>query len=83
MEMNRANLLKEIQRYDFVANELVLFLDTHPTDKKALEMHESVVNKSNELKKQFEQTYGPLTSDGVMSKDKWTWIESPWPLENQ
>lgn len=82
MEKDRAALLKEIMSYDFAANELTLFLDTHPEDKKALEMHKAVSKKANELHAEYNKLYGPLTAKANMSDKEWNWIESPWPWEN-
>jgi len=80
--LNQNDLMCQIMKYDFAANELVLFLDTHPCDLKALEMHEAVVKKSNRLKEAYVEKFGPITSDDVKSKETWTWINSPWPWEN-
>lgn len=80
--MSRQSLLKEIMTYSFAETELTLFLDTHPNDLKALEMHESVARKLKELKAQYNQQYGPLTSVDSNNLERWTWIEGPWPWEN-
>lgn len=76
------SLLCEIMKYDFTADELALFLDTHPYDLKALDMRAAVVDKLNKLRILYNNKFGPLTSDDVMCVDKWSWIESPWPWEN-
>ena len=51
--MNANELMCMIMKYDFAADELVLFLDTHPSDLKALEMHEAVCKKSQKLKELY------------------------------
>ena len=81
-KLSKNELMCQIMKYDFAANELVLFLDTHPNDLKALEMHEAVVDKANKLKCLYNENFGPLTSSANKSKECWTWIESPWPWEN-
>lgn len=81
--MDKEKLLKELMNYDFVVYELVLYLDTHPHDAKALEMYKSVSEKARELKEEFESRYGALSSDVVKNLQHWTWINSPWPWENQ
>lgn len=80
--MDRESLMRQVMSYDLVALELVLFLDTHPHDVKALEMHAAVVKKAAELRKQYEEQFGPITSNAVTSTERWTWIDSPWPWEN-
>ena len=79
--MSREDLMKEIMEYAFVEKELNLFLDTNPTDKKALEMHQSISKKLKELKEEYQEQYGPLTSEANKNSDKWTWNEGPWPWE--
>lgn len=80
--MNRNELLKELMKYDFVVYELVLFLDTHPHDTKALEMYHCVVEKAKQLRHEYERKFGAISSDMVKNSDCWTWIDSPWPWEN-
>ncbi len=79
--MDREQLFHEIQRYSFTAVELNLYLDTHPTDAKALEMYQSIVDKLKDLTEKYEYNYGPLTAKGTNSGDHWTWIDGPWPWE--
>ena len=35
----------------------------------------------NELKNKYENVYGPLCVKDVVSSDKWTWIDNPWPWD--
>ena len=48
-EAHREAMLKQLMSYAFAENELALFLDTHPQDLKALEMHKSVAEKLKKL----------------------------------
>lgn len=79
---SQETLLNEIKKYQFAAVELVLFLDTHPDDAKAIEMHMAIVKKAAKLTTEYEETYGPITSNANTSKSWWTWIDGPWPWEN-
>lgn len=81
--MSRNELMRQIMRYDFAVNELVLFLDTHPTDMKALKKYEEVVCKAKKLKELYNETFGPITTDDVKSTESWTWLKGPWPWEKQ
>ncbi|NLW56884.1 MAG: spore coat protein CotJB [Firmicutes bacterium] len=80
--MNREQLcmLKELMAVQFTALELHLYLDTHPTDQKALMEYNSVVQQLNVLKHEYQQRYGPLTW-GEPSAYPWQWINEPWPWE--
>lgn len=75
-------MLKQIQALEFVAVELNLFLDTHPTEQRAINDYNVVVHRLETLKKQYEQSYGPLTNFGTShSGAPWQWIEEPWPWD--
>jgi len=77
----RLELFRKIQMLDFVVHDTGLYLDTHPMDQDAL----CYFHKYNEMYKEavaeYTACYGPLTMEAVESKNKWTWIEKPWPWE--
>lgn len=76
-------LLHELMEWGFLQTELVLFLDTHTDDRKALEDYNRVTRKMNELTTEFEFYCGPLVNQDFASPAKypWQWIETPWPWE--
>lgn len=80
MKNEQMMLLKEIMEYSFALVETNLYLDTHPYDKRALELHNSYSQKYHELKSLYEAKYGLLTHTG-MSGCPWSYINSPWPWE--
>ena len=75
-------LLCDLQALCFAAHELNLYLDIHPEDQSMLTLFQDYGKKVNEVTKEYEQKYGPLT---VGSKENNTstfkWSESPWPWE--
>ena len=78
--LSKNELMKQIMDYKFAANDMALFLDTHPCDKKALKLHNEYVEKLNEYKKQYEKEYGPLTI--YDETDSWSkWVYESWPWE--
>lgn len=78
----RLSMLREIQELEFAAIELNLFLDTHPQDQAALRDYYTVRNNLMEIRKRYEEIYGPLTVAGFTpTKYPWQWIEGPWPWE--
>ena len=79
--MDKQRLMEEIKDYDFTVVELALYLDTHPTDQKALDIYSAVSEKLESLKEKYEHNYGPLTICGVKSGERWTWVDGPWPWE--
>ena len=80
----RANDLRKVQKYFFAAYDLQLFLDTHPTNKEALRLYASTVEKAKRAKAEFEEKYGPLSPFSAASNTEyWQWIENPWPWDAQ
>ncbi|MBR6034066.1 MAG: spore coat protein CotJB [Clostridia bacterium] len=77
--MTKYEMMKKIQEYNFSVIELVLYLDTHPTDLKALNLHKEYTKSLKELKDKYQKVYGPLTI--YYPCNKWRWIEEPWPWE--
>ena len=59
---NREELLNQIASFDFAIVELHLFLDTHPNNSSAAAKLDEYIAKSNKLRKEFEDKYGPLNT---------------------
>ena len=76
--VDKCKLLREISAVSFAAWELHLYLDTHPCDEKAIEMHKKYSERAIELKNEYEECYGPLTHK---SGSGCVWIKDPWPWE--
>lgn len=77
----RDELLKYIYTSSFALDDIELYLDTHPTDKAALEYYHKCNAIRQQAFKEYTTYFGPLTADSVNSTNKWTWIEDPWPWE--
>ena len=80
--MKRNQLLRQIQEYDFALNELTLYLDTHPTDVKAMQLHASLSKDLGLLKATYESQFAPLTAANGVQNNRWNWLDAPWPWEN-
>lgn len=80
--MNSQNqMLKDINIVDFVLVELMLYLDTHPTDRDAMEYFNHYARIKNQMMKEFSQKYFPLTKDLAESNKEWRWGCAPLPWE--
>jgi len=73
--------LGEIMALDFMIKELNLYLDTHPDDKEAFSLLQSVINLSEEGREKYVRLYGPITVKDLKKCGKYTWINGPWPWE--
>lgn len=80
---SRNDLLKKLQCYNFSAYDMLLFLDTHPDDKKGFEMFKELVKKTKALKAEYEENYGPLSPFNTAEQDCFNWLCSPWPWEKE
>ena len=75
----KEELLQQIRCCDFAITELALYLDTHPTDDRALCLHRKYCREAKDLKDKYQKVYGPLTIN--FPCNKWRWLEEPWPWE--
>lgn len=79
--MNREELMKRLSASQFAMWELHIYLDTHPSDTQAMSLYRKYETRTKELKKEYEDKYGPLTfSSGKMAAE---WLANPWPWEAQ
>lgn len=74
-------LLQFIYETGFAIDDIVLFLDTHPDDEKALAYYHKYKTLHSEAMKEYAKNYGPLLKTQVTSENCWTWNAGPWPWE--
>ena len=80
--MNRSQLLSWITMLGFCADDMMLYLDTHPTDSDALDYYEQCMQLYNSARDSYEQAYGPLTKNAAGErKGRWDWGNQPLPWE--
>jgi len=81
---NSKQLLRDIGIADFVLTELVLFLDTHPDDRNAMEYFNHYNRIKVQMEREFSQKYYPLNTrlaDG--GSKEWRWGAAPLPWEGE
>ena len=76
-------LLHDIGILGFVVIELTLYLDTHPTDRNAMEYLNHYNRMSNQAKKEYSRKFGSLTVALADTSDcgDWNWATLPMPWE--
>ena len=79
--LKRNELLKKLTMIDFMALDLHLYINTNPTDNRAIEMYNKYVSESKVLKKEYETQFGPLTSYRTEGQEGWDWADCPWPWQ--
>lgn len=75
-------LLHAIMEADFFAQDLKLYLDTHPDDTRAVEMFREAVKQTAACRAAFEDSFYPLTSASAGMNGTWDWPEGVWPPFN-
>ncbi len=81
MRNERQNLFMFIHEVGFAVLDVALYLDTHPTDKQALEYYDNYKKLYKQASSEYSKMYGPLTIADVNSDNQWAWINDPWPWE--
>lgn len=80
--MKALELLDDIQKLQFYAVELNLYLDNFPENKEAKKDYKEISEKLSEAIKKFETEYGPLRNFGdAYIENPELWINQPWPWE--
>ena len=73
--------LFEIQSLCFASHELNLYLDLHPEDQSMLRLMNDYIIKKDQLVKEYENKYGPLTLNNTSNQTIFTWVNNTWPWE--
>lgn len=81
--MERDELLKKLSELDFIAVDLALYLNTHPSDREAIQAYNQVITAADAVRMRYEEAYGPLCSFRSFASDTqdWQWREDPWPWQ--
>jgi len=81
MRQEQLDLLKTLQALEFTAVDFNLYLDTHPTDQRALMDYANTVRELERVKESYTASFGPLLPTDNLNEARWRWIEEPWPWE--
>ena len=73
------DLMRAIMEADFVAQDLKLYLDTHPDDSRALELYREAVRQYKACKATFEDTFYPLNATAAGRNGEWDWLDGTFP----
>lgn len=77
-------LFLEISRTSFAAHELNLYLDIYPNDVSMIKLFNDYREKCEQLTKEYEQKYGPLSvKSDSLNQTPFMWEKSPWPWEDR
>lgn len=80
MGQTREFLMGQIREAGFAMDDVLLYLDTHPSDAAALSYYKQAAAIRNSAVAAYESQYGPLTVNQVKG-DRWSWVTETWPWE--
>lgn len=81
--MTREEMMRRVQMLSFVLVDVALYLDTHPNCERALCFYHKYNALYKQAAEEYESAFGPITPASVRSTVTWTWIEEPWPWEQE
>lgn len=81
VKYEKAQVMKQIYEIGFALNEAMLFLDTHPDDREAIEYYITMKNKYKDALNKYADYYGPLDCLHLESDTHWMWVATPMPWE--
>ena len=79
--MNRKKDLRAVDEWSFLADDLKLYLDTHPDDAHALAALKNALAERKAAVAACEGAHGALTHDGLLASQTYDWVEQPFPFE--
>ena len=80
----RERLLRNVQEASFAVDEARLYLDTHPEEESAKRYFDRYNDKRRKAMQEFEQYFGGLVTDDIdATKDGWTWVNNPFPWDEE
>ena len=64
-----------------VLTDMMLYLDTHPSDQKAMEYFNHYARIKTQMEREFARDHYPLRKDLAESSRDWRWGSAPLPWE--
>jgi len=78
----KCELLNKIQKMQFYAIELNLYLDNFPNNKEATNEYKDISKRLDKLINEYEVEYGPIRNFGsAYVENPRCWTNQPWPWE--
>ena len=78
---NRDKLMKQLQAYSFAVYDALLYLDSHPDSRSALDYYNKYKKLEAKTMQEYEMRFGPVVAP--MDANQWHWNKGPWPWQNE
>ena len=83
MMTEQTKALMRVQTYGFALDEAILFLDTHPDNREAIEYYKKVQTDYDNAVKLYTTKFGPLEAKQVRNHTEWEWVKGCMPWESE
>ena len=80
-ESNEEKLLLKIQQYEIALMDLNLYLDVFPNDGSLINLYKQYEQEKENLIKEFEKDYYPISKQSAANDNKWNWLDGKWAWE--
>ena len=78
---NKDKSMKQLQAYSFAVNDALLYLDSHPDSRSALDYYNKYKKLEAKAMQEYEMRFGPVVAP--MDANQWHWNKGPWPWQNE
>lgn len=77
---SKEQLLLWIDMVSFMVRDLILYLDTHPYDERAIDLYNHYQALYKKALKEYAENYTPLTLSTATPDKEWSWgtSKNPW-----
>ncbi len=79
--MNRKELNDWLSMLKFCSIDMLLYLDTHPDDREALEYFNQCTELYQSAKRTYEKRFGQINAFSGGPLESWDWNAAPMPWE--
>ena len=79
--LSREKLMKQIQMYSFAVYDALLYLDSHPDSREALNFYNRYKQAEERSVAEYEARFGKIRLNGT--ENSWQWTNGPWPWQNE
>lgn len=81
MLSDRERLLRDVQAKSFLAHDILLYLDTHPEDRRAFEVYQRALEDRREAMAAYEQQVRALQTDSQRCRSDFDWVDGDYPWQ--
>ena len=78
---NKDKSMKQLQAYSFAVYDALLYLDSHPDSRSALDYYNKYKKLEAKAMQEYEMRFGPVVVP--VDANQWHWNKGPWPWQNE